>query len=1056
MKSRQWMIAAAAAVVTSAGILIALPNLGSGAATGQRVDFNRDIRPIFNQNCTACHGGVRQKNGVSFIYREEALGVGKSGRPTIVPGHPERSELIARLVSRDPEARMPYHASPLPPQQIALLKQWISDGAQWEDHWAFVPPKPQPLPAVKQETWPRSPIDRFILARLETDGLEPSSEARKEELLRRVSFDLIGLPPTVEELSAFLADTAPDAYERQVDRLLASPRYGERWAAMWLDLARYADSRGYTHDTDRPTWPYRDWVIEAFNKNVPYDRFVVAQLAGDLLPDPSYDDRIATSFQRQTGIYDEGGIDNEEYRLVAMMDRVATTWSVLNGVTINCVQCHSHPYDPIRHVEYYKFMAFYNASRDGNLIDDAPTLPVPLDASRRDEAARLEDRRRELLTEVVNPGRALADQSQWSPLAIAAASVNESLGLRRYLAQVEQAQRRGINARAYFAEKRPEKIKTYYEGVIAQATSNLSRAEHSAGTTRLEIENGEVHAIDTIPVQSVLELGTATVQSGLTALRIEVPPQDPGKARHTPDDEFDIEQVDVWSVSPSGQEQEIGFRSFVPDSEENLATTLRTEGAPLKKTDAPMPSLGTGGFSSDIKVFQPRWVIAIPEQPLSLEPGSRLKVQLTHGFEIRGKSAAVRRVKLETSGDPRWIIFAADKDIAAKRAEITDIDHRLAQIPTVQLPVMADEPAYMQHDMLEFERGNFLDKVGPVLAPDMPALFPKLPAGAPRNRLTMANWFFAPGQPLTARVAVNRYWEQLFGTGIVETLEDFGSAGLPPTHPKLLDWLALHFQNDLKWDMKALLRELVTSATYRQSARVTAALLDKDPRNRLLARGPQQRLTAEMVRDQALLASGLLNPEMGGPPAMPPQPGGLWMDRGNGAQWVDSAAPERYRRAVYTYLKRSALYPSLVVFDAADHVVSLPRRIPTDTPLHALVTLNDPVYYEAAQALARRILAEDSIIPEKSASAPAAAGSRLLDERLNHGAQLVLTRDLRPGELTALEVLYGNVRGARSPAISKAAFKSDPDRSRPRVTGEMAALTAVASALFNLDAALTR
>ena len=381
------------------GAIVLVGGLALGCGTGvlshwgtnRRVSFSRDIRPILNQNCVPCHGGVRQKNGVSFIFREEALGVGKSGRRTIVPGKPDESELIARVTSKDPDARMPYHATPLPPEQIRLLRQWIKEGAEWEDHWAFVAPKAQPLPQVKRSGWARDPLDRFILARLEKEGLEPSTEADKAALLRRVSLDLIGLPPTLEEQTSYLADSSPDAYEKQVDRLLASPRYGERWAALWLDLARYADSKGYEADRDRPgVWPYRDWVIDAFNRNLPYDQFVIMQLAGDLLPNPSFEDQIATSFHRQTPNNDEGGTDDEEFRLIAAMDRSATTWSVLNGLTMNCVQCHSHPYDPIRHAEYYKSLAFFNTSRDADLPEDIPVLRVPKDKAKYGEAARLQ------------------------------------------------------------------------------------------------------------------------------------------------------------------------------------------------------------------------------------------------------------------------------------------------------------------------------------------------------------------------------------------------------------------------------------------------------------------------------------------------------------------------------------------------------------------------------------------------------------------------------------------------------------------------------------------
>jgi hypothetical protein len=560
MRSRG-SIAAASVVLSVLGTAAVLHYVLEHHTAKVMVDFNRDIRPILNQSCVACHGGVRQKNNVSFIYREEALGKGKSGRPTIVPGHPETSELMARVTSTDPETRMPYHAPPLQPQQIAVLRQWIKEGAHWEDHWAFVAPKPQALPNVKRAAWPRQPLDRFILARLEKEGISPAPEANKEALLRRVSFDLTGLPPTPEEMSAFLADTSADAYEKQVDRLVVSPHYGERWASLWLDLARYADSRGYEKDLNRPTWPYRDWVIDAFNRNLPYDRFVIAQLAGDLLPNATFEDQIATSFQRQTPVNDEGGTDDEEFRLVAVMDRVATTWSVLNGVTINCVQCHSHPYDPIHHAEYYKFLAFYNTSRDADLDDDSPTLPVPKEPSRRSEVAQLEERRARLLPEIVGKGRALAEHTQWIPLPVATGAVDEVLALERSLARVKLDQLEGKNPGP--EKLSPKALHKAYVERIAQATSALNHAKQAAHLLPLQIENGEARAAGTIPEQSVFELLTEPAPSTVTALRIEVPPMNPVKARHTPEDGFIVDRVDAWIIPSMGREQKIRSAIFL-------------------------------------------------------------------------------------------------------------------------------------------------------------------------------------------------------------------------------------------------------------------------------------------------------------------------------------------------------------------------------------------------------------------------------------------------------------------------------------------------------------
>jgi hypothetical protein len=1000
---------------------------------GEQVSFSRDIRPILNQNCVVCHGGVRQKNGVSFIFREEALGVGKSGHRTIVPGKPDGSELIARVTSKDPDARMPYHASPLSPQQIALLRQWIKEGAQWEDHWAFVAPKPQSLPTVKRSEWARQPLDRFILARLEKENLAPSSEADKSALLRRISFDITGLPPTPEEQATYLADPSPNAYEKQVDRLLASPRYGERWAAMWLDLARYADSKGYEADRDRPgMWPYRDWVVDAFNRNLPYDQFVIKQLGGDLLPNATFEDRIATSFHRQTPDNDEGGTDDEEFRMVAAMDRSATTWSVLNGVTMNCVQCHSHPYDPIRHAEYYKSLAFFNTSRDADLPEDTPVLNVPKDRAQYSEAAKLQQEIAALTHSVVDQGRELEGRSQWTALPITAASASEAPALRWEADQLERELARLADEKLS-AKKKADKRK-YLVKAIAE-TRKLAASKAGEKPVAFQIHDGEMRAAANTPGKSVYQL-TATIDAPvMMALRIEVLPANPDTARHTPEDGFFVDQIDAWVVQPNGHQDKIPFRYFISDSEENLdaAVERAAESGPKSK-----PNPETGGFAANPNLFHARWTIGVPASPLRLSPGSRLRVHLTQTENVSDKPALVKRARLAASADSSWSALTQDPNYAAGLAQLTDLTRHLQKIRSVGTPVMVEQAEYEKRETREFERGNFLTKTGPALTPDVPGLFPRLPAGAPRNRLTLAKWFFDPEQPLTARTAVNRYWEQLFGTGIVETLENFGSVGEEPSHPELLDWLAIHFQNDLRWDMKALLRELITSATYRQSAKASPALIERDPRNRLLARGPQQRLTAEMVRDQALMAGGVLSDTMGGPPVMPPQPQGVWNSVYNDSKWVDATGPNRYRRAIYTYLKRTSGYPSFLTFDAPEHDVSLARRIPTNTPLQALVTLNDPVYQEASEALARRMMKETDA----------------LDGRLEYGARLVLSRDPTDSELATLRRLYEEAISAPSwPRIVKVGASAS---AKSRSGKELGALTAVAGVLFNLDAALTR
>jgi mono/diheme cytochrome c family protein len=1015
---------------------------GLMAAARAAIDFNSQIRPLLNQNCAACHGGVKAAGNISFVYRESAIGVGKkSGRRVIVPGDPAASELIARITSTDHDYRMPpaEKGPPLPPEKIELLRQWIKEGAPWAEHWAFVPPKPQAVPAVGEGEMerrrdgeknlspplsvspslrlPTKPIDAFVRARLAQEKLTPAREAPRPALLRRASLDLTGLPSTPEETAAFLADTAPDAYEKQIDRLLASPRFGERWTSLWLDLARYADTKGYEKDAERQVWQYRDWLIDAFNRNLPYDQFIIEQLAGDLLPSPTLGQIIATSFHRQTQVNDEGGTDDEEYRTAAVIDRVATTWAVTNGITFNCVQCHSHPYEPIKHGEYYRFFAFFNGTRDADFNSDYPTARVPHDAARHAEAWALQIEAARLRREVISAGlAAAADATQWRAGSIVDASISP----------IGEAKLRGAELE-----------------IVGTVQTNV----------RYDV---------TLPV-------FALSQAPVTALRLEGLPLDPEKARHTPERGFIVNEIELTLAYPGGSVRPLAVERFFPDTENLNTKTTKTvaakaspapEGAPAaaKKKGKAAPKAAAAGaataattppanevldvtldfhFAANPTIAGPRWVVAALREPLVAPPGSTLRVAIVHGRGITEKPAPIRRLRIDTSTDARWTALAADREIARKAARVTEALGELARIPGIDLPVMAEMPKSELRETRLFNRGNFLTKEGAALAPGTPALFPPLPAGEPANRLTLARWFFAPGQPLTARVAVNRFWEQLFGTGLVETLEDFGGAGEKPSHPELLDWLALRFQNDLRWDMKALLRELVTSATYRQDATVTPDLVARDPRNRLLARGPRQRLTAEMIRDQALAASGLLSAKMHGPPVMPSQPAGVWETVYNNSKWVESKGDDAHRRAVYTYWKRSASYPSFLTFDMPGRDLCLARRTPTNTPLQALVTLNDAVYHEAATALAQRLVREVPVARAEPAERPAP------DTRLTRGFELVTSRPPSAKEVARLRQLHADALAA-APGSAY-----DDER-------ELAALTSVASTLLNLDAALVR
>jgi hypothetical protein len=1053
------------------------------------INFSKDIRPILNQNCVGCHGGVRQKGNVSFIFRDEALEVGKSGKRTIIPGHPDESELMRRVMSHDPETHMPYHGPMLSQNQIDSLREWIKEGADFDNYWAFVSPKQQEIPKVKENRWPQNAVDNFVLARLEKEGLKPSPEANPAELLRRVSLDITGLPPTAQEQAAFAADHSPNAYEKQVDRLLASPSYGERWASMWLDLARYADSMGYEKDMARKgVWVYRDWVIRAYNANLPYDQFVIKQLAGDLLPNATLDDRIATTFHRLTPNNDEGGTDDEEFRLVAVMDRSATTWNLMTGVTMNCVQCHSHPYDPIRHEEYYKALAFFNTQQDSDLTDDSPNIEVPRDKAQYAEAQKIENQIHVLVHSMEEFDRVKEAKTSWKQLPIESAGADDVRALQQLIPPMEKTLEGAGKDKGLPLDQRAERVKSAKKA-LDDAKAELAVAIARGGIAQaFTLRNGEAWANANTPARSYYQLIAKTDATSLTALRISVPPINSDTAIHTPENGFVVDKIDAWVISPSGQKNPIQFAYYSQDSEGNLLhaeheaekpapsqasradaskiTTRNTHVESSSKsrspkinpvTDVPMrrfaehppeePEDIPSGFAAMPKLFETRWIVCVPTHPVQLAAGSKIQVDMKQFGSIDSKPAQVQRVRLDISSDSAWT--SAAKPHRVHTDELFALDKQLHAIPSVPVPVMAEEQPYERRATLKFERGNFLTKVGPRLEPDVPSIFPKFPEDEPRNRLTLAKWFFQPTQPLTARVAVNRYWEEFFGTGIVETLENFGSVGEEPSNQALLDYLALHFQNDLHWNMKALIRELVTSATYRQSAVISPQVQARDPQNRLLTRGPRQRLTAEMVRDQALVASGLLSSTMGGAPVMPPQPAGIWSSVYSGEKWSDATDGDRYRRAIYTYIKRTSGYPSSLIFDASDRDTMLPRRIPTNTPLQALVTLNDPAFQEMAVALANRVVREIPDSPD---------AEKLLDIRLNYETKLVLSRDATPFELQTLHRAYAQALRMSNPEkLIKASFSSNNQPADKRVSQhQIAALATVGGILFNLDAALVR
>ena len=950
------------------GLIAASALVLSAVTSPAAVDFSRDVKPIFTAKCTECHGGVKAAGGVSFVYQDRIIGYeSDSGRPVVKPGDPEGSELYLRIITKDADDRMPppdEDHDPLSAKEIATIREWIESGGQWSGHWAFEKPvRPEP-PKTRWEDRAQNDIDRFVFARLEREGLKPNPPAEPGRLLRRFSLALTGLPPTLEELDAFEAEYSKDrdaAIERALDGLFARPAFGERWASMWLDQARYADSRGLGLDGKRTIWPYRDWVARAFNDDLPFDEFTIMQLAGDLLPEPTIDSLIATALHRNTQTCDEGGTDDEEFRVGAQMDRVSATWQIWGATTFGCVQCHDHPYDPFRNAEYYSFMAFFNNAADSDLSSDAPLLKAPLDRSKFAEAEKLDRRILELQERHWKPADKLRRDVEWQPVDGVKASSNNG---------------------------------TKY---------SVAKAEG----------RDEFHTVGTVQTKTAVTIDAPGLASGepIQALRLTVLPLDPKASVANPEWGFVITKLQAWVRDKEGKKTPLSFARAVPD-------------VAWMPTD-PFKVIGADGvgWGADSRIHYRREIALIPKEPVTIPEGGGLLITINCDKTGHGHPMVIKRGRLDYSTDALWTeLKPGAADAKSLEDELADTRKRRNAIKSVALPIMLDRQERIARSTRVFVRGNFLDKGDKVTAA-LPASMRPAEAAEKPTRLDMARWWASNDNPLTARVFVNRLWEQLFGAGIVRTLEDFGSAGEAPTHPELLDHLAVRFQHDLDWSMKALLREMVFSATFQQSSRVAPELLERDPENRLFARGPRGRLPAETVRDQALALSGLLSPKVGGPPVHPPIPEGVWQPFSSGDKWntPKRGDEDRYRRSLYTYTKRSIPYPSFASFDAPSREFCTPRRMASNTPLQALVTLNDEAFVECAEALAKRIENEFS-------------GS--IRSRLSQACRLVTSRDPDDARLNVLETLHNQV-------VEKAA-----------AGGSESPWLVVAQALLNMDEVL--
>ena len=964
-------------------ILILSLAFASGSAA--KTSFNRDVRPILSANCFSCHGPDEKARKAKLrLDTKEGATADLGGYRALEPGKADESELILRIESDDPDEVMPPPDSghKLTEEERKTLRQWIGAGGEYQTHWSFESPVKAPLPKNNQKDWSLLPVDHFILSQLESKGIKPSPDADRHRWIRRVSLDLTGLPPSPKDADAFAADKSADAHEKVVDRLLASEAYGEHWARMWLDLARFADTKGYEKDRHRDVWRYRDWVINAFNQDMPFDQFTIEQLAGDMLPEPTEKQRLATAFHRNTMENDEGGTDNEEFRVAAIKDRVDTTVQVWMGLTMGCAKCHSHKYDPISIEDYYSFYAVFNQTEDADRI--TPVMPFPT-AEQRAELKKLE---------------------------------NEASGLNQRLSVKPDG----------FADALAEWKKQLAKEPLWKPLK-LLKVKSKKNVTLKQAKNGTLSVEKENPDKDTWVL-TLEVPEGkpLTAIRVDSYPKKKGgkwKDKNVALRELTAEWLEEGK-KPIGLSLANPRADF---SQRGWEVAKAIDG----KTNA--------GWAFSPKAAQPHAAVFDLAKPVT---GGRLRLTLEQEY---GQGLLFEKFKLSASAYPtKWlppeIDPMQDVDRLFEEVEYPETRELHGQLKTAKekmnqlknsfskTPVMRELPPDRHRENRIHNRGNFLDQ-GDKVSPAVPELFGQLPDGAKADRLGVARWLMQEDNPLTARVMTNRVWARLFGKGLVETEEDFGSQGLMPSHPELLDWLAVDYREN-GWSLKKLLRTIVLSRTYRQSSSMNSESLAADPTNRFLGRGPRFRLSAEVVRDQSLVASGLLTQKTGGPSVMPPQPPGVWKSTYSGEKWKNATGPDRYRRGLYTYLKRTSPHPAMITFDAGSGEVCQIRRIRTNTPLQALITLNDESYLEASGALAG--------LMQKS--------SNELAQQISFGFRRVLTRTPKPEELKRLTELYQQLKpefSDQTAFLSSAKLeKGDPS------------MVALASVLLNLDETLMK
>jgi hypothetical protein len=1050
--------------------LTILSAAGTALIQGQnaRIDFDRQVRPIFSDNCFACHGPDEEKrmaklrldvkDGGAFSKRKDYQ--------IIVPGDSAHSRLFQRVSSDKKGFIMPppYSNHTLTKAQIETIQKWIDQGAKWDMHWSYTVPKASPVPKVSNPAWVRNPIDAFVMAKLDEEKLKPSVEADKTTLIRRVTFDLTGLPPTPEEVSAFLADKSPKAYEKVVDRLLHSPRYGERMAMHWLDLARYSDTHGYHIDSAREMWHWRDWVINAFNTNMPFDQFTIDQLAGDLLPNPTTAQLIATGFNRNHMINFEGGAIPAEYQNEYVVDRVDTTAATWLGSTIGCARCHDHKYDPFKQKDFYRFYAFFNNvwenGLDGQRGNARPYLMLPTP----EQKTELDSLKKKLddLAEKVDRKSVDDAQTQWEstrletlkPVAHAGlaahyefdGSLSDSSGHYRYArmvrgdltydagivgqdAEFDGDTRVALGDRADFNPNKKFSIAFWirtsgHEPMIV--FENLADAKQRQGL-EVYVDDFELAGIQFWKPRLYVRLSQNWPESALEVRSSER--LDPSKWCHV-------------TLNYDGSKKASGVH-FIFDGKNAPAEVLKDSLQGTIVTEEPL-EIGDKTFGrafkgrlDDLRIYSRE--LTLPEvEPLITNVPLRATLLIPEDHRKDSQKEWLRDYYLTNEAAPDL------RDAYLLQQKLREEEKDLKKEVSTTM-VMAERPFPRATYVLG--RGDYRNK-GEKVTPGVPGVLPPLPKGAPPNRLSLAKWLVSPENPLTARVVVNRYWQMYFGYGIVKTVEDFGSQGEAPVNQDLLDWLAVKFMQS-GWDVRAMQRLIVTSSTYRQDSRVTPELLERDPENRLLARGPRFRLPAEMIRDNALAVSGLLKEHLGGPSVKPYQPKGLWEDVAFGDGFsAQSYSPDHgdklYRRSMYIYWKRTSGPPEMLTFDAPNREKCTARRLLTNTPLQALVLLNDPAFIEASRALAQRTILEAGKSPEK---------------RIEYAFRLATARNPNAKERTVLERLQREEAQEYSQHPDEAKKLLSVGEAKPAANinpAELAAWTTVTSTILNLDETITK